>query len=63
MSAGEIQQQSPSTVSMDFEYCPACANELDTGYECLACDRDWRPWAMVFVVDPEARSHDPWKQP
>lgn len=37
------------SLSMDFEYCPACASELDTGYECLECGRDWRQWAMAFV--------------
>lgn len=35
--------------SMDFEYCPACAGELDTGYECLRCGRDWRPWATPYL--------------
>lgn len=33
-----------------FEYCPSCAGELDTGYECLKCGRDWRPWA-TFAPD------------
>lgn len=29
-----------------WEYCPTCGNELDTGYECLSCELDWREWAM-----------------
>jgi hypothetical protein len=36
-------------LNMDFEYCPGCGGELDTGYECLDCGRDWRKWAMAFV--------------
>lgn len=35
---------------MSFEYCPACAGELDTGFECKKCGRDWRPWA-IFESD------------
>lgn len=40
---------------MAFEYCPSCAGELDTGFECLTCGRDWRPWATVYmgVADAE----------
>jgi hypothetical protein len=26
----------------EWNYCPACAGELDTGFECIACGRDWR---------------------
>lgn len=23
------------------DYCPDCAKELDTGYECNGCGKDW----------------------
>lgn len=43
---------------MTFEYCPSCAGELDTGFECNKCGRDWRPWATVYfdVTDTEGVS-------
>lgn len=25
------------------DYCPDCAKELDTGYECNGCGKDWLP--------------------
>lgn len=28
----------------DFEYCPSCGSDLDTGYECTKCGRDWRSY-------------------
>jgi hypothetical protein len=31
----------------EFEYCPTCASELDTGFECLKCGIDWRAWAIL----------------
>lgn len=42
-----------------WDYCPSCGNELDTGFECLSCNLDWQPWAMAFegVVELEAE-HD-----
>jgi hypothetical protein len=46
---------SDDKLSMDFEYCPACASELDTGCECLECGRDWRPWVMAFVGVEEVK--------
>lgn len=30
--------------SMDFEYCPSCGGDLDTGYECTKCGRDWQSY-------------------
>lgn len=33
----------------NWNYCPACAGELDTGFECLQCGRDWRPWATLYL--------------
>jgi len=39
---------------MAFEYCPTCAGELDTGWECNDCGRDWRPWAMFYPETAEA---------
>lgn len=31
--------------TMYFEYCPSCRGDLDTGWECNNCGRDWLPWA------------------
>lgn len=28
---------------MDFDYCPACGGQLDTGWECAKCGKDWMP--------------------
>ena len=25
----------------EFEYCPACSDDLDTGWECNGCGIDW----------------------
>ena len=36
-----------TTPDMTFEYCPTCGGELDTGWECNDCGRDWRPWATL----------------
>lgn len=36
-----------------WEYCPTCGNELDTGYECLSCELDWRPWVMTLLADAD----------
>lgn len=33
--------------SREWEYCPTCGGELDTGFECLRCELDWRPWAIL----------------
>ncbi len=30
--------------SSDWSYCPACGGEIDTGYECNKCGRDWYEW-------------------
>jgi hypothetical protein len=30
-----------------FEYCPTCGGDLDTGWECNKCGRDWRSWATL----------------
>lgn len=30
--------------SDDWSYCPACGGEIDTGYECNKCGRDWLEW-------------------
>lgn len=30
--------------AMVFEYCPSCGGELDTGYECTKCGRDWQSY-------------------
>lgn len=41
-----------------FEYCPSCAGELDTGFECKQCGRDWRPWATMQLADEVQRRMD-----
>lgn len=41
-----IEQDEVEELKMYFDYCPSCMGELDTGFECLKCGRDWRPWAM-----------------
>lgn len=33
---------------MVFEYCPSCGGDLDTGWECNVCGRDWLPWAYPW---------------
>jgi len=30
----------------EFEYCPTCSGELDTGWECNQCGLDWRDWVL-----------------
>lgn len=30
--------------TMNFEYCPSCGSDLDTGYECTKCGRDWQSY-------------------
>ncbi len=30
----------------EFEYCPTCGGELDTGWECNKCGLDWREWVL-----------------
>jgi hypothetical protein len=26
---------------MDWQFCPYCGDELDTGWECNGCGQDW----------------------
>lgn len=33
---------------MTFEYCASCGGDLDTGWECSTCGRDWRPFAYPW---------------
>ena len=33
----------------EFEYCPTCGGELDTGWECTKCGLDWRLWATLHL--------------
>jgi hypothetical protein len=42
-----MNEQISEAQSMEWEYCPSCAGELDTGFECNTCERDWRPWATL----------------
>jgi len=41
---------------MEWDFCPSCAEELDKGFECNSCGRDWRPWAMAFECVQETES-------
>lgn len=43
----------------EWDYCPTCSGELDTGFECLKCGLDWRQWAMAFenIIEAEV-DHD-----
>lgn len=34
--------------NMEFNHCPTCGNELDTGWECDCCGRDWMRWAYPW---------------
>jgi hypothetical protein len=34
----------------EFEFCPTCGSELDTGWECNACGLDWRDWVLTPPV-------------
>lgn len=40
-------QGSEERRDMAFDYCPSCGGDLDTGWECNKCGRDWRPWATL----------------
>jgi hypothetical protein len=40
--------RSGSKKPMTFEYCASCGGDLDTGWECNRCQRDWRPWAYPW---------------
>ena len=33
---------------IDFDYCPSCGGDLDTGWECNSCNLDWMPWAYPW---------------
>lgn len=48
-AASEGEQASRRDETL-WDYCPSCAGELDTGFECLKCKRDWREWA-TFAPD------------
>lgn len=41
---------------MEWDYCPSCAGDLDTGFECNNCGRDWRLYATIDVHQPESDS-------
>lgn len=41
---------------MLWDYCPSCAGELDTGFECDKCGRDWRPWATLRIGVTESET-------
>jgi DNA-directed RNA polymerase subunit RPC12/RpoP len=47
MSNAEIFAEDYDGGFTEWNYCPACAGELDTGWECIACGRDWRQEAML----------------
>ena len=41
----------------DWDYCPSCGGDLDTGYECTKCGRDWQSYvhdaALRIETDTE----------
>lgn len=39
-----------SSKESGWDYCPTCGSELDTGWECLTCERDWRPCVIADEV-------------
>lgn len=41
---------SENTKSGDWSYCPACGGEIDTGYECGKCGRDWLEWHQTHAA-------------
>lgn len=46
-----------------WDYCPSCAGELDTGFECLKCGEDWRSLVIlnplaIAVVDAAVAWHE-----
>lgn len=45
-----------SSKEMLWDYCPSCAGELDTGFECNSCGRDWRLYATVDIYQPTTES-------
>lgn len=49
---GFVTKQEPSQPA--WEYCPSCAGDLDTGYECTKCGRDWQSYVHDAVLRIEA---------
>jgi hypothetical protein len=47
----EEEKSSPDKNLTTWDYCPSCAGELDTGFECLKCGEDWRP---LVILNPLA---------
>jgi len=33
---------------LEFDYCASCGDELDTGWECNGCGRDWMNYAYPW---------------
>ena len=48
-TAHETNNPTDDTTQMLWDYCPSCGGELDTGFECNSCGRDWQPWATVYL--------------
>ena len=38
------------TKHKEWQFCPYCASELDTGWECVRCDTDWLPYAYPWWI-------------
>lgn len=51
---GFVRKQEPP--KLEWEYCPACAGELDTGYECTKCGRDWQSYVHDAVLRIETET-------
>lgn len=50
---GFVHKQEPPR--LEWEYCPSCAGQLDTGYECAKCGRDWQSYVhdATLRIDTE----------
>lgn len=40
-------RREPVSKCGDWSYCPACGGEIDTGWECNRCGRDWLEYAAT----------------
>lgn len=53
---GVQRDESNPSIKREFEFCPTCGSELDTGWECSTCKLDWRDWVLMPPVIDETES-------
>ena len=41
---------------MDWQFCPYCGGDLDTGWECNDCSQDWMELAFPWWEWPSVRA-------